>query len=876
MLIQFSFAIAAALVFAQLSSAARAQTTSWSGTTGSWFDAGNWTAGVPTGETTATISNGGTSQITAPDAVSLDLTVGGSVASSLHIADGGSLTTWSILNGARIGLSLGHTGMVTVTGIGSSWTIFNPNGLRVGFNGTGSVIVSDGATVNSDMTRIGEQIMGSGTVTVTGAGSTLSGSFLTVGRKGTLSIAAGGAVNIVRDTTTSSVGTGAIHFTTGTLTTGNLGMNPSQLTGAGTINTHGLVADLDLVFDQSHGLQQQIVLASSPAQNIAINLDVIPSSPDWTYTLGAGYRAQGSLTIADGKVVTSGRGLLAQHVGSEGVESVSGAGSIWNTGGQLTIGEYGSGQLTVSAGGKVTTKHPIPSFESMVMLGSSAEASGSIHVTGAGSLWEVPSETVARNTIVVGQSGIGSLLVENGGAASGLRTTMSIGKSAGGVGAVTVSGSGSSLSISGGNSELNVGEAGTGSFTVENGATASTTGVSIGLSGGSNGTATLRGAGSTWTVFATASPFEFVVGKSGTGSLAVSNGAVLSTNVDTYIGDNAGSNGTVSISGIGSTWTNGARLFVGDAGNGSLTIAAGAVVSNTTATIGNSSGSTGIVTVTGNGSRWTSSGNVVVSQTSSAPATLVVNAGATVVASSASGLTIGSAGKLAGDGGVIQGKVTNNGTVSPGNSAGLLTIDGNYTQSSTGKLIIELAGRQLGTSYDSLQITGSATLAGALNITLIDGFKLAPGDLFEVLHAEAGVFNSFTSTALPKVPAGLKRTLIYSNFKVLLEVSYATTAGDFDLDGDVDGADFVAWQANFPKLSGATISQGDADFDGDVDGADFVVWQTNFPFAPAPGAAPVPEPPAWSAMLVACGVLGLAARFVARNSPRTPGKLVSR
>jgi hypothetical protein len=64
--------------------------------------------------------------------------------------------------------------------------------------------------------------------------------------------------------------------------------------------------------------------------------------------------------------------------------------------------------------------------------------------------------------------------------------------------------------------------------------------------------------------------------------------------------------------------------------------------------------------------------------------------------------------------------------------------------------------------------------------------------------------------------------------------------GDFDGDDDVDGADFVAWQTNFPKASGATRAQGDADADGDVDGADFVVWQTNFPTAP--GSAVVPEP----------------------------------
>jgi hypothetical protein len=78
-------------------------------------------------------------------------------------------------------------------------------------------------------------------------------------------------------------------------------------------------------------------------------------------------------------------------------------------------------------------------------------------------------------------------------------------------------------------------------------------------------------------------------------------------------------------------------------------------------------------------------------------------------------------------------------------------------------------------------------------------------------------------------------------------------AGDFDGDGDVDGADFVAWQTNFPKETGATLAQGDADGDGDVDGADFVVWQTNFPFPSAPGASIVPEPTA-----LVLGTLGAA------------------
>jgi hypothetical protein len=75
--------------------------------------------------------------------------------------------------------------------------------------------------------------------------------------------------------------------------------------------------------------------------------------------------------------------------------------------------------------------------------------------------------------------------------------------------------------------------------------------------------------------------------------------------------------------------------------------------------------------------------------------------------------------------------------------------------------------------------------------------------------------------------------------------------GDFDGDNDVDGADFVAWQTNFPKASGATLAQGDADNDADVEGADFVVWQTNFPTPSGPGV--VPEPSTFTLAGVACG-----------------------
>ncbi|WP_163497576.1 hypothetical protein, partial [Escherichia coli] len=69
---------------------------------------------------------------------------------------------------------------------------------------------------------------------------------------------------------------------------------------------------------------------------------------------------------------------------------------------------------------------------------------------------------------------------------------------------------------------------------------------------------------------------DLVVGASGTGTLIISNGGQVS-NADAYIGDQAGSTGTVIVSGRdlagnASTWTNGSMLYVGYGGAGTLLI----------------------------------------------------------------------------------------------------------------------------------------------------------------------------------------------------------------------------------------------------------------------------------------------------------------
>lgn len=78
--------------------------------------------------------------------------------------------------------------------------------------------------------------------------------------------------------------------------------------------------------------------------------------------------------------------------------------------------------------------------------------------------------------------------------------------------------------------------------------------------------------------------------------------------------------------------------------------------------------------------------------------------------------------------------------------------------------------------------------------------------------------------------------------------------GDFDRNGTVNAADLTLLKANFGATSGAFFDDGDANMDGRVDGADFLAWQRSFGSVTTPIAA-VPEPAAATLALLAaaCG-----------------------
>jgi autotransporter-associated beta strand protein len=219
-----------------------------------------------------------------------------------------------------------------------------------------------------------------------------------------------------------------------------------------------------------------------------------------------------------------------------------------------------------------------------------------------------------------------------------------------------------------------------------------------------------------------------------------------------------------------------------------------------------------------------------------------------------SGATLGGTGSTAS--GVL---VNAGGTLAPGASVGTFTVG---DADIDGKLSVEYNGDT--STIDKLIVAGSLDISSAQ----VDFDNLGSAALSGTPYIFA-TYGSLVGTAFNSVidlPAGYSINYAYLGNQIALTTGAVPHAGDFDSDGDVDGADFVAWQTNFPTATGATLEDGDADGDGDVDGADFVVWQTNFPFTPGPGASPVPEPGAIALAGFAAAALAVGVRRRSKSS----------
>lgn len=240
---------------------------------------------------------------------------------------------------------------------------------------------------------------------------------------------------------------------------------------------------------------------------------------------------------------------------------------------------------------------------------------------------------------------------------------------------------------------VTVGTSASGSLVVSGGGTLDGVAGIVGDGVNSNGTVTVDGAGSKWT-----NSSELDVGNRGTGTLDITNGGAVS-NFRTILGSNTGSNATVTVDGVGSTWTNGDLLYVGANGAASLTISNGGKVQNTLAMVGAGNG-TGTVDVSGVGSTWTNNGDLTVGGAVSG--TLKIAGGGAV--SSTNGILGDTAGST--------GTATIDGTGSTWTNSADLTI-GNF---GTGTLDITNGGAVTnvgGIVGDQLGSTGTVTVNGA-------------------------------------------------------------------------------------------------------------------------------------------------------------------
>jgi len=124
--------------------------------------------------------------------------------------------------------------------------------------------------------------------------------------------------------------------------------------------------------------------------------------------------------------------------------------------------------------------------------------------------------------------------------------------------------------------------------------------------------------------------------------------------------------------------------------------------------------------------------------------------------------------------GTLTANLVNAGTVSPGASPGIITVDGDYTQQADGILEIQLGGTTP-SLFDRLIVTGAASMAGTLNVTLLPGFSPQEGDTFFIVnHLTSGTGN-FSIENLPDLPGSLMFEIDYADPGVTLTVVSRST-----------------------------------------------------------------------------------------------------
>lgn len=131
-------------------------------------------------------------------------------------------------------------------------------------------------------------------------------------------------------------------------------------------------------------------------------------------------------------------------------------------------------------------------------------------------------------------------------------------------------------------------------------------------------------------------------------------------------------------------------------------------------------------------------------------------------------VTVAAGATLGGIGNIV-GNVNNFGTLAPGNSPGILRVEGNYVQAPGAAFDLEVESNR---SFDRLVVSGTASISGTLNIIPFGGFKgLSLGEQIPFLTATEGVSGDFTTINGTFAGPGLEGDLVLIGGTLVLVVS---------------------------------------------------------------------------------------------------------
>ncbi|WP_208860654.1 beta strand repeat-containing protein, partial [Pseudovibrio ascidiaceicola] len=306
----------------------------------------------------------------------------------------------------------------------------------------------------------------------------------------------------------------------------------------------------------------QNVFINTTTPNPATVTDKTTNGTAQAKLLFVGERDEGSLTISAGGEMSNTHTYIGHFSGSVGTFEVTGTASTWDSSVLLSVGNGGEGTLTISDGAMVSTM--------IGNLGSHIGSTGTAEVTGTGSTWDNSSY------LLIGLRGGGTLTISEGATVNGPGVTR-LGTNSTGSGVLNIGAGSGDTAAAAGTLDTSTVELGDGSATLVFNHTDETGNYQFDADLSSTGSGThsiVHESGWTELTGNNASFTGTTEVNGGTLSVSGALGGLTGT-----IGSNSGSTGTVEVTGAGSTWDNSEDLFVGDSGEGTLTVSDGGAVS---------------------------------------------------------------------------------------------------------------------------------------------------------------------------------------------------------------------------------------------------------------------------------------------------------